>query len=163
MNLRLLSVAELLALHGAVLEELHARGTVRTANGPAADYAELLCCSAFGWTREPNSKAGYDATDADGRRYQIKARRANARNGSRQLGALRGLEDDPFDHLAGLLFTSDFQVARAAMVPRRTVHDRASYVARTNSWKFFLTDDVWTLPGVRDVTAELRAAQALIG
>jgi hypothetical protein len=46
---------------------------------------------------------------------------------------------------------------RAAVVPRALIAKRATFVDRTNSHKFFLRDDVWGLPGVRDVTAELLA------
>ncbi|WP_147276179.1 DUF6998 domain-containing protein [Sphingomonas aracearum] len=42
---------------------------------PVGDYAETLFARAFGWTLEPNSRAAFDACDASGRRYQIKARR----------------------------------------------------------------------------------------
>ena len=66
---------ELLRAHGAIIDELRVRDIVRSANSPISDFAEVLFCRAYGWTREGNSMAGYDATDAFGVRYQIKARR----------------------------------------------------------------------------------------
>jgi len=155
-------VSELLAGYGAIMGELRKREIVRSANGPVSDYAELLFCKAFGWKREGNSAAGYDAKDKKGVRYQIKARRLTAFNASRQLSAIRKLDDDPFDVLAGALFDEQFKVMRAALVPVKIVRARSVHVPHTNSWKFLLRDDVWEEKGVRDVTEKLRAVASSI-
>ena len=127
------------------------------------DYAELLFCKAFGWKREENAANGYDAIDEQGTRFLIKARRIT-RTGpsgqSRQLSAIRNLDNLPFDFLAGLLVDENFQVVRAVLVPVAVVWQLATYVAYTNSWRFLLRDSVWTLPGVRDVTSEVRPLHA---
>jgi hypothetical protein len=67
-----LSVAELLALHAAIGQQLRERGIVRSANNPTGDLAEFLFCRAFGWEQASNSKRGYDAKGHDGTLYQIK-------------------------------------------------------------------------------------------
>lgn len=157
-NLQSLSPLELLCLHGDISEELKARGVTRTMNNPIGDFAEHLFCRAFGWVQQANSKAGYDAICPAGVRYQIKGRRITRDNGSRQLGAIRKLEDGHFDFLAGVLFNRDFDVLRAAIIPPAIVLLRAKRVEHTNSHKFLLHDDVWGEPGVRDVTAELCSA-----
>ena len=59
--------------------------------------------------------------------------------------------------LAGVVFSEDYSVLRAAIIPPEVVRKRARFVERTNSHKFVLRDDVWNTPGVRDVTPELRA------
>ena len=74
-DLSLLSVRDLLRLHGSAIEELRERQVVRTGNAPLGDYAEWLFAKAFGWTLEPNAAHGHDAVCAAGVRYQIKARR----------------------------------------------------------------------------------------
>jgi len=76
------TVLELLRAHGIVLDELRRREILRSANSPISDYAEVLYCRAFGWTRAGNSAAGYDATDVEGQRYQIKARRITVAPGA---------------------------------------------------------------------------------
>jgi hypothetical protein len=78
-------------------------------------------------------------------------------NKSRQLGAIRDLEGAHFDFLAAVLFSEDYGVSRAAIIPCAVVVERATFVKLTNSHKFLLHDDVWDAPGVRDVTAQLRA------
>ena len=78
------------------------------------------------------------------------------------MSAIRNLDATPFDYLGGVLVDDGFRIIRAALVPVVVVRDRSVHVAHTNSWKFLLRDDVWTLPGVRDVTAELRAIVAAI-
>ena len=150
---------KLLGLYGALLDELRKRGVVRSSNNPLSDYAEGLFCKTFGWAQEGNSAAGYDAVDAaSGTRYQIKGRRLTAHNASRQLSAIRNLDDHPFHFLAGLLVDARFQIVRAAIIPYEVVKAKAARVEHTNSWKFLLRDSVWTLPGVRDVTDKLRKA-----
>lgn len=78
MDVTHLTTLELLRAHGAILDELRRREIVRSTNSPISDYAEVLFCRAFGWTREGNSAAGFDATDVEGQRYQIKACRMGA-------------------------------------------------------------------------------------
>jgi hypothetical protein len=158
-NLSAASVRALLAGYASILDELRRREVIRSSNNPASDYAERLCCEAFGWTRAAKSNRGYDATDANGVRYEVKARRLSPRNASRQLGAIRSLDDGPFDYLVGVLFDEGFGVLQAAVIPIVTVRARSSYVAHTNSWRFLLRDDLWTEGGVRDVSNELRAAE----
>jgi hypothetical protein len=157
-----LTVAELLKTYSALLDELRRRKIVRSANNPLSDYAELLFCNIFGWRRLANSSSGCDAVDQKGIRYQIKGRRLTTHNASRQLSAIRNLDATPFDYLAGVLVDNDFQVLRAAIIPIAVVRERSVHVSHTNSWKFLLRDDVWYLPGVRDVTVKLKvAAKAL--
>src|SRR5580704_10951675 len=98
-----LTVAELLRLHGDVLDELRVRQVLRSSNGPSGDYAERLFCRAFGWENRNNSASGFDAVDRAGVRYQIKGRRLTPTNRSRQLSFMRRLPERPFDILAGLL------------------------------------------------------------
>jgi hypothetical protein len=157
-NLSRLPPSELLSLHARINEELRERGIVRSSNNPTGDLAEYLFCSAFGWVQTGNSTAHLDAIGEDGSRYQIKGRRITRHNASRQLSAIRELKVGNFDFLAGVLFAEDYRVMRAAIIPHAVVIDRATYVERTNSHKFLLRDDVWNVPGVRDVTAELGAA-----
>jgi len=154
------TVSEVLALYAAALDELRERGIVRSANGPGGDYAELLCVRAFGWSRTANSVASYDAIDRANRKYQVKSRRIVTPKTSRQLSALRNLSQESFDFLAGVLFNGDFSVMRAAIIPHRIVAERSRFSAHTNSSIFFLDDTVWKIPDVRDITAELRKAQA---
>jgi hypothetical protein len=155
-------VAALLELHGDLLTELRRREIVRSANNPTGDYGELLFSRAFGWTLNGNSSADADAIDADGLRYQIKCRRLATPKGSRQLGFIRRLPDRPFDHLAAVLLDGKFRVLRGAILPYEVVQPRATYVDSVKAWRFMLRDSVWEVPGVVDVTAELRSAEGAI-
>jgi hypothetical protein len=153
---RTTTASVLLALHGTILDQLRERGIIRSGNAPGGDYAELLFVRAFGWTRVNNSVAGYDAVDDSGSRYQVKSRRLSHPSTSRQLSALRNFPAAPFDFLAGVLFSKTYSVMRAAIIPYNVIEPRFS--KDTNSSIFFLEDRIWNLPGVRDVTQELRRA-----
>jgi hypothetical protein len=157
MDLTNLAVSELLALHGGIADELRARGITRSSNSPTGDLAEYLFCKTFGWTQSDKSVAHIDAIGQDGSRYQIKARRVTRFNKSRQLSALRDLRGGHFDFLAGMLFSEDYSIMRAAIIPHAVVLERSTFVERTNSHRFLLHDDVWDAPGIRDVTAEMQA------
>lgn len=156
--IRSASVGELMRTYGDVLDELRERRVLRTGNGPIGDYAEQLFASSFGWVLTGNSAAGYDATDERQVRYQIKARRITSRSPSRQLGALRRLPQRPFDVLAAVLFDENFGIVRAALVPFEIVATLAKRTEHTNSWRLMLTDRVWSLSGVKDVTETIRTA-----
>ena len=97
-ELKDVSLQDLLGLHAGVIEELRRRGVSRSANNSTGSLAEFLFCRAFFWQQASNSEKGFDASDGDGKRYQIKGRRLHRRNKSRQLSAIRDL--DGFDVLA---------------------------------------------------------------
>lgn len=147
------SLSDLLRLNVEINEELRRRKVVRTANNPTGDLAEYLFVKVFGWRQAENSQKGYDAI-FDGQRYQIKGRRVHARNGSRQLGAIRDL--DAFDFLAAVLFDEYYGISLAAIIPASVVREQSRYVEHTNSYRFIFRDSVMQLDGVRDVTEELR-------
>ena len=146
---------ELLALHNNVAQELRRRNITRSANNPTGDVAELLFCRAFNWTQEGNSKKGYDALDG-AIRYQIKGRRLNQGKGSRQLSALRDIDGKHFDYVGAILFNMDYTVWRAAIIPYDIIRANVRRSPHTNSHLFFLGDQFWDEPNVRDVTEELR-------
>ncbi len=158
-DVKSLTDRDLLGLYGRLMSELRDRGIVRSSNGPGADYAEGLIAAAFNLRLNTASTAGHDGIDESGKRYEVKCRRLTPYNKSRQLSAIRGLESQHFDYLAGVLFESDFSVMRAALIPFDVVKENATYVARTNSWRFILRDSVWALSGVKDITDRVRKAQ----
>jgi hypothetical protein len=157
-----LTLPELLAKQAAEVAafdlELRRRGMTRTGNALAGDLAEYLFCRAFKWDQEASSKSAYDATDAAGVHYQIKGRRLTPGNPSRLLSSLRGLDQHPplFDVLAGVLFDHDYRVVRAALIPHEVVQGSATFQRYVAGWRFLLVDAIWSVPGVLDVTEDLR-------
>ena len=156
-DLKRASVSHLLETHASIMDELRRRGVLRSANNPTGDLAEHLFCTAFGWEQAPNAEKGFDASDANSVRYQIKGRRLHKHNKSRQLSAIRDLNG--FDVLAAVLFDDNYRVTRAALMPQKVVEQRSTYVPHTNSYKFILGDNMWDDPEVLDVTQKLRAAE----
>ena len=142
LDLRRLSVNELLILTGDAVKELRRRKIVRGANNPVGDFAELLFCKAFGWQLATKNQGHSDAIGPDKCLYQIKARRITSAAGARQLGALRRLPEKNFDKLAAVLFDAKFRVLRAAIIPHSLVLANATHNAHTNSWRFMLRDEV---------------------
>jgi hypothetical protein len=148
MDLTQKKVPELFVLYAEILQELRVRKVVRSSNAPLGDYAEYLICRIFDWQRQPNSNAGYDAQNSNGQRYEIKAREKP----SRQLSAIRNLDQKPFDYLVGALFD------KAAIIPHHVVVENSKYQAHTNSAIFFLKDKIWDIPEVEDITNKVKEA-----
>lgn len=163
MNLNKRSVSQLLFLYSDILEELRSRCIIRSSNNPVADYSEYLCVNAFTLQSADKSTKGFDATDSQGIRYQIKGRRLTRHNSSRQLGMFRDLEKDPFDYLIGILFDENFRVHRACKLPISIVRTNSQRVERTNSCRFVLRDSIWLLHGAVDVTKAIVLAQSTHG
>jgi hypothetical protein len=161
MNLAELTSKELLGLHARLGKEFRKRRITRSANNPTGDLAESLFCIAFGWQPEANSRAGFDAIDKKGKHYQIKG--CTVQNKSRQLSAIRNLDGKDFDVLAGVIFSEDYGVLRAALIPHSVIKRFAKQQTHTNSHRFFLRENVWDETEVQDVTEELsKVAEALL-
>jgi hypothetical protein len=154
-NLNGLTIAELLKAHGAVLDELKRRGVVRSKNNPTGDYAEWLAATRLGLKLETNSAKGFDATDSEGIRYQIKGRRITPDNPSTQLSVIRSLGDKDFDILLAVIFDEHWRVLRAASIPHRTVEQLATFRKHQNGHIMYLRPSVFGNPEVEDITAAL--------
>lgn len=158
------SAMDLLRIHNLAAQELRRRGLTRSANNPLGDLAENLFCKAFGWEIAPPSMAASDAVDSNNVRYQIKARRLATPTSSRQLSAIRNINDKGFDILAAVIFDANYEVQRAAFIPHHIVLARAKTHLHTNSARLILSESIWAIEGVSDVTNELKlAAENLLG
>jgi len=153
------SVMDLLVFHADITEELRKRQILRTANNPVADYAENLARRAFSLTPAPNSEKGYDAKDNDGKKYQIKARRIAGGRKPTRFSAIRKLEEEHFDFLLAIVFSHDFRVHRAALMPCSVVKEKAFFQNHVNGWILPLRDSLWEHESVQDVTSRLRKVQ----
>jgi hypothetical protein len=156
MNLAEQSTKALLALHAQIVEVLRGREILRSSNNPTGDLAEHLFCRARNLTPESNSSRGVDAVSADGIRYQIKGRRCKDQDRLRQLSAIRNLDEGQFDFLVGVIFSPDYEIRRAALIPYAVVKNLATRDNHTNSHRFLLREGIWNVQGVEDITEELQ-------
>lgn len=151
-----LSIADLLATHCFVIGELQRRGVLRSGNNPTGDYAEWLVSSKLGLELAGKSCKGYDATDAQKVRYEIKARRVSRTNPSTQMSPVRNLAGAHFDFLIAVVFDSDWNVSAAAKIPHGVVPAIASFKKHVNGHVMHLGPAVFSAAGVEDITAVLR-------
>lgn len=150
--------ANLLSTFGQILAELRRRGISRSENIPTGDFAEYLAREALSLTPAPNSTKGYDATDSQGRRYQIKGRRITPYNASTQLSALRELESDSFDFLVVILFDSSYRVTSAYQFSIQSCRELGRYVSRTNSHTVFANRSMINHSDTVDITIKIQSA-----
>jgi hypothetical protein len=151
--------AELLALYADILDELQVRKVVHSTNNPVANYAEKLAQNALSLTPMPESTKGYDAVDSEGLRYEIKGRRPTLKNPSRQLSMLRELRKQHFDYLIGIIFNEDFTIMKGCVIPHKIILEKSRFTNHANAHIFSLTDDIWDINGVKDITSQLREVQ----
>ena len=152
-DLKTKTPTELLCLHSEIIGELQRRDIVRTQNNPIGDYTEWLVCKCLKLQMESNSKAGFDATDSAGLRYQIKGRRSAGRN--IQFSAIRNLEQDHFDFVVAVAFNLDYTIRFAVKLSPTSVERIARYQQHVNAHILILTDNYVGSDGVEDITQDL--------
>ena len=92
---------------------------MRSENSPVGDYAEWLVAQKLNLELEKNSRRGYDATDIQGNRYQIKARRLIKKNQPQILSAIRHIDD--FNYLVAVILNDKCEVIRVIKVIREVI------------------------------------------
>ncbi len=155
-DLKNLSISQLLITFGDILEELKERGIIKTRNNPVADYSEWLVSKCLGFSLQNNSNAGFDAIDSKGMKYQIKGRRLSATNNSRQLGVIRNLKEKKFDFLIGIIFDANFNILEAYKLPHALIAHYARFSSHQNGHILQLKGDILTANGVDKIDGELR-------
>lgn len=158
MNLSELTIPDLLRLQASAVEELRSRGVVRTSNNPIGDYTEWLVATALGLTLAGNSSAGYDAISPTGVRIQIKGRRVTAKNPSRQLSAIRKLDEKDFDELVAVIFNENFEIVEAVSIPHAVVGEYGAYREHVNAHILHVRGKLLEDVRVRSIRSELNAA-----
>ena len=162
-NLKSSTIFDLLKYFSNILDELKQRGVVRTRNNPVADYSEWLVAQSLGLSLERNSRAGYDAMNAKKERFQIKSRRLDPSNKSRQLGVIRNFKANEFDFLVGILFEKDFTVKEAYKIPHDLIEKYARFSEHQNGHLLNLKGKILKDPEVEDITQILSKNQLPMG
>lgn len=151
MDIRELTVKELLQQHSSIIDELKRRKIVRTNNNPVGDYTEWLVAKGLGLELTGNSSAGYDGIDSKGVKIQIKGRRITPENKSRQLSAIRKLEKRDFDQLATVIFDENYEIIDAALIPHEVIGEYATYRSHVNAYILHLKGPILNDPRIKDI------------
>lgn len=120
-QLKSMSETELLQVYVNLLSELKEREIARSFNAVTGDYAEWLVAQKLNLALATTGKSGFDATDSEGKKYQIKGRRGK----STTLGIMREIEKAKFDFLIAVFFDDDFSVRMAYLIPYKVVWEEA--------------------------------------
>lgn len=153
-----LSTKGLLRLYKQILLQLKQREILTTKDNPVGGYGEWLVARAFGGKRLGNSNKSVDVLTPDGMRLQVKTRWLAEENDSRQLSAIRNLDEDAFDCIIAVLLDKDFGVAEAYQIPREAVKRLAKWSEHTNSHRLVLTPEVCSDSACQNITEKIRAA-----
>lgn len=150
------SPLELLQLHGMIIKELQRRGICRTENPPVGDFAEWLVCKGLGLDRAEKKTKGYDATEKnnDKVKYQIKSRHITSHNKSKELGAVRDFESQPFSFLIAVIFNEDYSSYTAYKIPFDSIKQHY-YSKRANATKIHANKNLIKADGCEDIKKKL--------
>lgn len=156
LQLSSLKEIELLNLHSEIMDELLLRNIIRTSNSPVADYAEWLVASKLNYNLSSNSNSGYDAIDANDCRIQIKCRRLKKVNGSRQLGVIRNIDNNPFDFLVAVIFNDKYEAIEVYKIPSRIIKNYSRFSPHQNGYILQLKGLILSDSQTEDITSEFQ-------
>lgn len=149
------STKRLLGEWAAIMRELRRRGDIRSENNPTGDLAEALVAKHYEVNLESNSNSGYDLRLPDKTRVQVKCRRRTLRSKPSHYGAMRNLDEDPFDDLIVVHFSECFEVESSYRLSIDLVRDLSRYSAHTNAWRLpILKGARASTPGVEPIILE---------
>ena len=111
---RLQTIRELLRISNAAMEGLMRLGAVRTRNAPIEGVAELIACECLDLTLAARNQQGFDATDAEGLRYQIKGICTD--NNTGRTSPIR--EPHDFEYVVVVVCARDYVVRSILNIPR---------------------------------------------
>ncbi len=113
-----------------VLDELRELKVIRSTNNPAGDYGEYLVQHKLGLKQAPKSSKGYDLTDSQGKKYQVRTRRITRHSKSRQLGGFRDLDEKLFDYCLSIILAEDFKLDEMWQIPHDIICKYAKDTSR---------------------------------
>lgn len=143
------SDAQIVALYGEVMAELHKRSIVRSGNNPIADMAERVVADYFGVDPEPPNQRAYDVKTKDGERIQVKALR-RTKSTRRGLSALRNLG---FDYVAVVIFEFDMKLVEVVLIPRAVVKVHMGWSTTWKAHRLSVTRKLLEDPRVQRIPA----------
>ena len=149
-GLRNKSDAELIALYGEVMGELHERGVVRSGNNPIADMAERIIADYYGVDPEPPNNKSFDVLSKGGIKVEVKALR-RTKASRRNLSPLRTFD---FDYVAAVVFEMDMRLVEAVFVPVDAVREHAGWSNTWQAHRLSITKKLLNDPRVQRVSAK---------
>jgi hypothetical protein len=153
-----LATAELFKAYRQILRELTRRGTIRTMNAPAGDYAEYLVATLTKGDLADNSEKSWDIRTPDGERLQVKCRVIHAGlRGPQQLSPFRSWD---FDRAVIVLFDDEYSIDRCVAIPAAVVKGFATYRPHVNGHVVRVSDALVSNPKAEDLTDQLRRVAA---
>jgi hypothetical protein len=153
-DVRSLTVRELLRLSASIVTELNIREVVRSRNPPAGDLAEYLVAKAYQGELAAPSVKSWDV-QAGARKLQVKCRLVDRDDRrSQTFSSFRSWEFDACVFMTLDCYTYD--VIRAVEVPMATVKTLARETSWVKGHNISVKRIVGPVPGARDVTDLIR-------
>ena len=156
------TIEELLDRYSDVTAELHKRKISSESHDLFGGYSQLLICKALGLLPAPAGSRGFDATDANKRRYLIRGCRESKEGAAPELVTVRDLGNLDFDFLVGVLFDARLKVNSAVQIPVATVKTEVAFLRLAMTEKFALRKALLQTPAVADITDDIHKAENIV-
>ena len=153
MDLRSLSVEQLVYFYSSALDELLCRKVIRSAKKPINEYAQWCVATLLGL--KCDSENGNFGVDADGHHYFIQG--IYLGKGAKENGYvcyLKNLRKRKFDFLATVIFDEQFGVKDAWLIPYELVLRYASFNTKSRSYTLVLKGPLLKHPQVVSIKAK---------
>jgi hypothetical protein len=160
-DVRSLTVRQLLRLSAQIVTELNRRGVVRSRNPPAGDLAEHLVARAYQGELAAPSVKSWDVQAGD-RKLQVKCRLVDRDDRrSQSFSPFRSWEFGACVFIAFDCYTYD--VVRAVEIPVETVKALAREISWVRGHRVDVHQVAGAVQGARDVTDLIRRALENLG
>jgi hypothetical protein len=155
-DVRSLTVRDLLRLSAVIVTELNSRGVVRSRNAPAGDLAEYLVAKAYQGKLAGPSVKSWDVQAGD-QKLQVKCRLVEP--GTRRYESFSPFRSWDFDACVFIaLDCYTYDVVQAVEVPAAAVKAIARETAWVKGYRVSVRQLAGSIAGARDVTYLIRQA-----
>ncbi len=113
------------------------------------EYTEMLCCSVLGLTNvETSNNNGFDATDKEGKKVQIKGRRISSGN----IAKLTTLWNLNFDYIIAVIFHGDGSIRFSQKISLEAIERDIPFVTKKSCWRVIANSIKSGTDGYEDIT-----------
>ncbi|MFU2319374.1 hypothetical protein [Rahnella sp. PCH160] len=121
MDLKKLTVTELIQINQHTLDELERRSILKIRSNPITEYTFWLVKNKMNMALKPSFGEGYDFKTSDGRKIQVMAKRNQLKNNATMIGVISERELRQIDDFLIVIFNGDMSIDLALMIQNKAI------------------------------------------
>jgi len=144
------SALELMQMYQYSISELERRAIIRRIGNLVSDYTIWLATNRMGM--ELTHTKGYDAQASNGRKVKIISFRNSINNQSSLIGVISDHELKFFDELLVVIYTFDFNVNLALIIPKEIILETNLFSRKLNGYALRINNLLTKNPNILDIS-----------